>query len=110
MKKIVIFGLLAFAGWKLYQEKLSSNGSQWGGSEVEKVGRSVDGMETLKLSPSKEPSTTSQASYQKFKCDGRQHCSQMTSREEAVFFIRNCPNTKMDGDNDGVPCENDSRF
>jgi cold shock CspA family protein len=46
----------------------------------------------------------------KFKCDGRQHCSEMTSRAEAEFFIRNCPNTKMDGDNDGIPCENDSRF
>jgi len=46
----------------------------------------------------------------KFTCDGRQHCSQMNSRAEAVFFIRNCPNTKMDGDNDGIPCENDSRF
>ena len=45
-----------------------------------------------------------------FHCDGRQHCSQMTSREEAVFFIRNCPNTKMDGDNDGIPCERDSRW
>lgn len=45
-----------------------------------------------------------------FKCDGRQYCSQMTSRAEAEFFIKNCPNTKMDGDNDGVPCENDSRF
>jgi len=45
-----------------------------------------------------------------FKCDGRQYCSQMTSREEAEFFINNCPNTKMDGDHDGKPCENDSRF
>src|SRR5690606_35109554 len=45
-----------------------------------------------------------------FKCDGRQHCSEMRSRAEAEFFIRNCPNTKMDGDNDGIPCENDSRF
>ena len=45
-----------------------------------------------------------------FRCDGRQHCSQMTSREEAVFFTRNCPNTKMDGDNDGIPCERDSRW
>ncbi|MCK4493386.1 MAG: excalibur calcium-binding domain-containing protein [Methylococcales bacterium] len=41
---------------------------------------------------------------------GREHCSQMNSRAEAVFFIRNCPNTKMDGDSDGIPCENDSRF
>ena len=40
-----------------------------------------------------------------FKCDGRQHCSQMTSYEEAKYFIDHCPNTKMDGDNDGIPCE-----
>ena len=40
-----------------------------------------------------------------FKCDGRTHCSQMRSYEEAVFFIRNCPGTKMDGNHDGVPCE-----
>ena len=45
-----------------------------------------------------------------FTCDGRQHCSQMTSRAEAEWFIRNCPNTKMDGDGDGIPCENDSRW
>ena len=42
-----------------------------------------------------------------FKCDGRQHCSQMTSRSEAEYFIKHCPSTKMDGDNDGIPCEND---
>ncbi len=40
-----------------------------------------------------------------YKCDGRTHCSQMTSCEEATFFINNCPNTEMDGNNDGVPCE-----
>ena len=45
-----------------------------------------------------------------FRCDGRQHCSQMTSRQEAEFFIRNCPDTKMDGDRDGIPCENDTRW
>lgn len=47
---------------------------------------------------------------QRFTCDGREHCSQMRSRAEAEFFVRSCPNTKMDGDRDGVPCENDSRF
>jgi hypothetical protein len=46
-----------------------------------------------------------QDSNQKYKCDGRTHCSQMTSCEEAKFFIKNCPNTKMDGNNDGIPCE-----
>ena len=38
-------------------------------------------------------------------CDGRTYCSQMTSCKEATFFLNNCPDTKMDGDNDGVPCE-----
>ncbi|MGD9716907.1 MAG: excalibur calcium-binding domain-containing protein [Sulfuricurvum sp.] len=45
-----------------------------------------------------------------FQCDGRQYCSQMKSCEEAVFFLRNCPNVKMDGGGDGqkpngIPCE-----
>lgn len=44
-------------------------------------------------------------SAQSFRCDGRTHCSQMTSCEEAKFFLRNCPGVQMDGDGDGVPCE-----
>jgi cold shock CspA family protein len=39
------------------------------------------------------------------RCDGRVYCSQMTSCAEATFFLRNCPGVKMDGDGDGVPCE-----
>jgi hypothetical protein len=46
-----------------------------------------------------------QDSRQSFKCDGRTHCSQMRSYEEAVFFLRNCPGVKMDGNHDGIPCE-----
>lgn len=45
-----------------------------------------------------------------YRCDGRVHCSQMNSREEARWFVRNCPGTKMDGNHDGEPCENDSRW
>ncbi|MCU0897431.1 MAG: cold shock domain-containing protein [Burkholderiales bacterium] len=40
-----------------------------------------------------------------WRCDGRVHCSQMTSCAEAKFFLSNCPGVKMDGDGDGVPCE-----
>lgn len=50
--------------------------------------------------------TKVETSTQNFKCDGRTHCSQMHSCEEATFFLRNCPNPKMDGDDDGIPCEN----
>jgi hypothetical protein len=40
-----------------------------------------------------------------FRCDGRQHCSQMRSCEEAKFFLASCPGVKMDGDRNGIPCE-----
>lgn len=40
-----------------------------------------------------------------FRCDGRQHCSEMSSRAEAYYFLQHCPDTKMDGDADGRPCE-----
>jgi len=39
------------------------------------------------------------------RCDGRTRCSQMTSCEEATYFLEHCPGTTMDGDHDGVPCE-----
>ena len=49
--------------------------------------------------------STADAASVQFKCDGRTHCSQMTSCEEATFFLQHCPNTQMDGNNDGEPCE-----
>lgn len=41
----------------------------------------------------------------RYKCSGKIYCSEMTSCAEAKFYLRNCPGTKMDGDNDGIPCE-----
>lgn len=46
-----------------------------------------------------------QKTLPQYRCDGRTHCSHMTSCAEATFFLRNCPNVEMDGDHDGVPCE-----
>jgi len=40
-----------------------------------------------------------------YQCDGRVYCSQMRSCEEARWFLQHCPGTKMDGDHDGIPCE-----
>ena len=57
--------------------------------------------------PDREPGqpATPAPSASEFKCDGRTHCSHMRSCAEATFFIEHCPNTSMDGDNDGIPCE-----
>jgi cold shock CspA family protein len=40
-----------------------------------------------------------------YRCDGRRHCSQMSSCDEANYFLKHCPNVEMDGNHDGVPCE-----
>lgn len=43
-----------------------------------------------------------------FRCEaGKVRCPQMRSCAEAVFYINNCPNTRMDGDSDGIPCEDE---
>jgi hypothetical protein len=47
----------------------------------------------------------SSRSSDQYRCDGRTYCSQMTSCEEATWFLQNCPGVKMDGEGDGVPCE-----
>ena len=57
------------------------------------------------LAEDQTPSDSVPTPAVQFRCDGRTHCSQMTSCAEATYFLRNCPDTKMDGDHDGIPCE-----
>lgn len=52
-----------------------------------------------------EPTKPLASSGTSFKCDGRKHCTQMTSCAEAKYFLSNCPSVMMDGDGDGIPCE-----
>lgn len=83
----------------------TSNENTLSHQEVKTLEVAPESIETTPISsdaalPKSEPYVESS-----YHCDGRQHCSQMTSCEEAEFFIKNCPDTKMDGDNDGIPCE-----
>lgn len=89
MRNFAIVVVLVFGGWKLYESRESLPVVELNGAA---------------------PHPTSYNPSPKYRCDGRQYCSQMNSRAEAEYFTHNCPNTKMDGDGDGVPCENDSRF
>jgi hypothetical protein len=45
------------------------------------------------------------APTQTFACKGKTHCSEMRSCDEAKFYLAHCPFPKMDGDGDGIPCE-----
>jgi len=94
LKTVVALLLVAALGWQAYtyHQKVAPAGRA---SEA----ASPAGQPLLDLAPSPRAATAS------YVCDGRQHCSQMTSCAEATYFLKNCPNTKMDGDHDGVPCE-----
>ncbi len=84
MRNVLGLAFFAFAVWYAYSHH--QRGAQ--------VSIDGDGPIALKSVPT-DPS----------RCDGRTRCSQMTSCEEATYFLRNCPGTTMDGDHDGVPCE-----
>jgi endonuclease YncB( thermonuclease family) len=57
------------------------------------------------MAPPLAPPVATQVGAAGFRCDGRTQCSQMTSCEEARYFLAQCPGVKMDGNRDGVPCE-----
>lgn len=93
---IFLIAIIASAGWRYFHNESSSR--------VTTEAQQPDS--TALMSNSESDSTPSPT----FQCDGRVYCTDMRSRAEAEFFIKHCPGTKMDGDNDGEPCESDSRF
>ncbi|MBL8355675.1 MAG: excalibur calcium-binding domain-containing protein [Delftia acidovorans] len=93
MLRLIVYVLLAAAAWKAYT------------SHQAKTGGPTPDLLLNEPRPRDIDVGSSTSSAPKYSCDGRMHCSQMTSCEEAKFFLRNCPNTKMDGDGDGIPCE-----
>ena len=95
MKRIVLVVVLAALAWKGY-EKYSSSVKM----PAEPTALASDApLEPVSASKILMESETS------FACDGRTYCSQMKSCEEATYFLQHCPNVKMDGNNDGIPCE-----
>ena len=40
-----------------------------------------------------------------FSCSGKRYCREMTSCEEAKFYLTKCGVGSLDGNKDGVPCE-----
>ncbi len=102
MRKLCILIIIAYFGWEYYVDNY--NGTP-----------ATETLQTNMISPLKSRFDNRQkqrfpSDEPLFECDGRQYCEQMTSYAEAVYFSKNCPNTDMDGDYDGVPCEGDPRF
>lgn len=95
MVRLLVLALLAFGAWKSYEHYQTRKLS---------AGQSVRPGQSERL-PALDFSSKPSPAAANFACDGRKYCSQMTSCAEATYFLRNCPGVKMDGNNDGVPCE-----
>jgi len=95
MKKVFLAVLIGLGTWSYFDKRSATN---FGGEKA--ITKEFEVAEAY-------PGTSVP---QTFNCDGRVYCSEMTSRAEAEYFSSYCSGTKMDGDHDGVPCENDSRF
>ncbi len=89
MKNIIVLVILAALAWYGYGKYKTSRNST----------------ARTELAPTDASSAAATPAPEQFTCDGRTHCSAMTSCAEATYFIQHCPNTEMDGNNDGVPCE-----
>jgi cold shock CspA family protein len=91
MRRLITLAIIVVLGWSGYRHyisRLPPSGAQ--SQPVQGIGE---------LSRPRAPAASL------FSCDGRTRCSQMRSCAEATFFLKNCPGTQMDGDGDGVPCE-----
>ena len=93
MQRVIVLLIVAAVGWYAYTKYQG---------HVRVVEAAPSHVTARRAAPSPIPENQTAPS---FKCDGRIYCSQMTSCAEATFFLKNCPGTKMDGDNDGIPCE-----
>ena len=51
-----------------------------------------------------EPAFNDKPEQQGFSCSVKKSCSQMNSCAEAMFQLKQCANTRIDGDGDGKPC------
>ena len=90
MKNLMFFLFLGLVGWQAYSEYPRRHPAQ----QVEVIHAAEQSITSREI-----------VALRSFSCARRTYCSQMTSCAEATFFLRNCPGVKMDGDNDGVPCE-----
>lgn len=92
-----MLAFIIFAGWKFYTDGEVKATKPEQSQQAQQVTHAIqEPIQRAKKVTQPQP---------KFECDGRQYCSQMSSCAEATYFIKQCPNTKMDGDRDGVPCE-----
>lgn len=60
---------------------------------------------SAKTTPAPAASAPAATASGGFSCAGKRYCREMTSCEEAKFYLTQCGIRSLDGNHDGVPCE-----
>ena len=103
MRKLVPVLIVAVIGWMLYNKH----------QEMQAASEEADAEEATFVDEEdpaperEEPRQARAVAQREFECNGRTRCHEVHSCEEARWVSKHCPGTKMDGDRDGIPCEDE---
>ena len=101
----IVLGAIALFGYDQYKSHLAEQAEMEAAAAEAPVRASPTAEDRSWIKPRDGEARARNRVAGQFKCDGRTHCSQMTSCAEATWFLQHCPNTQMDGNHDGEPCE-----
>ncbi len=59
---------------------------------------------TASAPATRAPAAPTSATTSSFTCSGKRYCREMSSCEEAKFYLTQCGVSSLDGNHDGVPC------
>ena len=92
--------------YRLENEAKAAKGGLWALPEAQRMPPwewRHGGSAKASTAPVSTPATSTAAGG--FTCAGKRYCREMTSCEEAKFYLARCGVSSLDGNKDGVPCE-----
>ena len=95
MKRIIAILVLAVLGWYAWGKYEAHVRAERAAEAASKSGR--------KLPPAAAQDGGQDVTF--FTCDGRTQCKQLTSCEEARYFVKNCPGFNAGVMGEDAPCE-----
>ncbi|MDI1362449.1 cold shock domain-containing protein [Methylotenera sp.] len=106
---IIIVLLMVFCSLPLYQFYKRVSRVDSGLQKTTEYTNSIEAAKEVKPKPfllnTENSSHNISINSNHFQCTGKSRCNEMTSCDEAMFYLSHCPGTITDGDGDGIPCE-----
>lgn len=97
---------------KLEADAKAAKRGLWGLPEAERCppwdwrkGTCATASASATRAPAAPTAAPTSATTSSFTCSGKRYCREMSSCEEAKFYLTQCGVSSLDGDRDGTPCE-----